>query len=454
MSLAAILLALMLLAALAALLAGVPVILAIGGVPILFALAGTVLGAFDPALLGALPPRIYGIMANGLLMAVPFFVLMGVVLDRAGIAGAMVAALTRLAGASPGRLGVSVLAVATLIAAATGIVGATIVMLATIALPGLLRAGMAPRSAAGLVCAAGTLGQIVPPSIVLILLADQVSNAWVEGQRATGNVAAEPITVSDLFAAALLPGLLLAALYGAWIALTSRRRPDARATAIPQSREAGMLVLVAPILLVVCVLGAILAGIATPTEAASLGAAGAILVAVMRNPAGALAVAGAALADAVRLTGVIFGIVIAATVLSLVFRGLGGDVLVEARLGALPGGGEGALIAVMSAIFLLGFVLEFVEIIYIVIPVAAPVLFAAGVDPLWFAVLVAINLQTSFLTPPFGLALFYFRAAAPAAMTAVMLYRAIIPYVASQLLALAIVWSVPAIATWLPRALF
>lgn len=231
MTAAALLPALMLAAVLAALLSGAPVILAIGGVPLLFAFLGAMVGSFDPLLLGALPSRIYGIMANGLLMAIPFFVLMGVLLDRAGIAGAMMASLGRLARGSPSGLGMAVLAVSTLIAAATGVVGATIVMLATIALPGLLRSGMSPRNAAGLVCASGTLGQIIPPSIVLILLSDQISAAWIEGQRAAGNFAAEPVTVSDLFAAALLPGLLLAAIYAIWVAISVRGRPAPTRTA-------------------------------------------------------------------------------------------------------------------------------------------------------------------------------------------------------------------------------
>lgn len=457
MTLATILLVLMLLAVLAALLAGVPVILAIGGVPLLFALAGALTGGLDPALLMALPSRIYGIMANSLLMSVPFFVLMGVVLDRSGIAGAMLAAMTRLARGSPVRLSLAVLAVSTLIAASTGIVGATIVMLATIALPGLLRAGVPPTSASGLVCASGTLGQIIPPSIMLILLADQVSNAWIEGQRAAGNFAAEPVTVSDLFAAAILPGFLLAALYGLWIVLTLRGKrsavPDVKPVDGTAAGNAAAAVL-PPVLLIVFVLGSILAGIAAPTEAASLGAAGAILLALLRRESGRMAALGAAVMDTVRLTGVIFGIVIAASVLSLVFRGFTGDELVEDWLTGLPGAGGNALIAVMAAIFLLGFVLEFVEIIYIVIPVAAPILFAAGIDPLWFAILVAMNLQTSFLTPPFGLALFYFRSAAPAEITTAILYRAIIPFVGIQLVALALVWAFPAIAIWLPQALF
>lgn len=449
------LLACMILALFAALLSGMPAMLAIGGVPLLFALAAMPFGLFDPALLHAFAGRVEGMMENAPLAAIPLFVLMGAILDRSGLSARMLAAIAGLAGGSPRRLALAVLAVSALLAATTGVVGATIVMLATVALPGMLRAGVDQRQASGLIAASGTLGQLIPPSILLILLADQVSNAAAEAARRAGNFAATPVAIGDLFAACVGPGLLLIGLYAAWIVFALARRPAH--SAAPASRYKAGEILPAfapPLLLIACVLGSILAGIATPTEAAGAGAAGALILAALsaHRPALKEMMLQAGL-DTVRLTGVVFSIVLAASMFALVFRGFGGDLLIESALTGLPGEAGVALLAVLAAVFLLGFMLEFIEIVMIVVPVAGPVLFALGVDPLWFAVLLALNLQTSFLTPPFGLALFYFRAAAPAEVSTVALYRGVVPYVGLQLLALFVVWLFPTLATWLPAQL-
>jgi tripartite ATP-independent transporter DctM subunit len=440
------LLALMLAATFAVLLSGVPAALALGGVPLVFAFLAGMGGMFDTSLLLAFPARALGVFTNPLLMAIPFFVLMSAALDRSGIAARMLAALHALAGGSPRGLMLGVLAASVLLAASTGVIGATVVMLATLAMPGLLRAGVSRREAAGLVCAGGSLGQIVPPAILLVVLADQVSNAHVRGQTIAGNLAVTPVSASAVFAAALLPGLLLATLYGLRIAwrVTGDRRDTPR-LGLPEALTG----VGAPALLVVCVLGSVLAGLATPTESAVAGAVAALAMAALAAPKpGWLA---EALADTVRLTGAIFTILIAASLFSLIVRGFGGDELVG-RLAAIDGGATAMLLAVMVAVFLLGFVLEFVEIVAIVVPLAGPLLFASGVDPIWFAALMALNLQTSFLTPPFGLALFYFRSVEQA-IPPRELFAGVAPYVALQLLALALVFAFPPLATWLPGAL-
>ncbi|MEZ5871558.1 MAG: TRAP transporter large permease subunit [Nitratireductor sp.] len=443
-------------AVMAALLSGMNAFVAIGGVPVLIALLASATGSFDLALLNAVPARLTGIMENTVLTAVPLFVLMGAVLERSGIATAMIEAMTRAASGSARKLSLSILALSAILAAATGVVGATIVMLATIALPGLLAAGISKSRAAGLVCASGTLGQIIPPSVLLLLLSDQVSNAWLQSQRQSGNFAADPVTASDLFAAAIIPGLVLVALYAIWLVAGPVSRSDenisANQSTTATNPSSWIVPMLLPVLLVVMVLGSILAGIATPTEAASIGAFGTVLMAVLRGGQSLWNALWLAAIDTIRLTGAIFAIVIAASLLSLVFRGLDGDLAVDALLLHLPGGQIAALALVMLVIFVLGFFLEFVEIIYIVVPVAAPALFAAGVDPVWFAVLVAMNLQTSFLTPPFGLSLFYFRSAAPQVAT-LEIWRSVAPYILLQLAGLALVAAVPALATFLPSQL-
>lgn len=514
---------------LAGILSGVPVMLVLSGVPLLVAVTASFFGAFDLAFLLAYPQRVFGVMNNTLLIAVPLFILMGVLLERSRVAERMLVNVSRMLGGSSAMLALSVVIVSTLIAASTGVIGATIVMLGMISLPALLRAGVPPRLSSGLICASGTLGQIIPPSIVLILLGDQISNAYIEAQRNVGNFAPDPVSVGDLFAGALFPGLVLVALYAIFAVVAIRiLQPVATAgpalppdTADFETGDPGVWPLVRdsfpPILLILAVLGSILVGVATPTEAAAVGVAGTLLLTaanqqatsrifslfmmltafaafaivvlkglgwtridlsggIILKPVNFLAIALSAvvligilvaslqllrrriLADAigstVQVSAMIFGIVLAASLLSLVFRGFGGDEFVRDLLTGLPGGAAGALIATMLVIFLLGFILEFVEIILIVIPIVGPVLLESDFNPVWFGILVAMNLQTSFLTPPFGFALFYFRSVAPKSITTKDIYLSIIPFVVIQLIAMGILVTFPALATWLPSVLF
>jgi tripartite ATP-independent transporter DctM subunit len=441
----------------ATLLSGYPVAFVLAGVPLACAAFGALAGVFDLRLLAGLPSRIFGIVTNEVLVAVPLFVLMGVVLERSGIAEELLDMASRLLGRWRGGLACAVTIVGMLLAAATGIVGATVVTMGLLAVPSMLRADYDPRLACGVVCAAGTLGQIIPPSILLVILADVLQGANAEAQLALGNFAPEPVSVVDLFAGALLPGLLLVALYLAYILVAVRLRPDLapKATALgPKPRPSEWLrALIAPVLLVAAVLGSILAGLATPTESAAFGAIGALLLALGRERLDLVSLADC-LGRATLMTAMIFAILIGASIFSLVFRGFGGDHLVRAVLHATPGGEVGALFVVMATLFVLGFFLDFVEIVIVVVPVVGPILIAMGVDPVWLGVMIAVNLQTSFLTPPFGFALFYLRGVLPEEVTTAALYRGIVPFVALQLLALAIVAAFPPLATWLPALLF
>ncbi|MEM8956629.1 MAG: TRAP transporter large permease subunit [Pseudomonadota bacterium] len=487
-------------ALLGGILSGLPVMLVLAGVPVAVAALAASMGAFDLVFLQAYPQRVFGVMGNGLLIAVPLFVLMGTLLERSRLAERMLLSAAAAMGGSGRALALSVLLVSTLVAASTGIIGATIVMLGLISLPALLQAAVPARLASGLVCAAGTLGQIIPPSIVLVLLGDQISNAYLDAQQAAGNFAPDPVTIGDLFAGALVPGAMLVGLYALWVVWMLPGAPVTRGG----GRGSALRLLtdiLPPVLLIVAVLGAILAGVATPTEAAAVGVAGALLLTagadaprwrwvlalgtaagfsiVMLKLVGAAPVPvlvaltgllllglasaagltlrsgalGAAFAQTVQVSAMIFGIILAASMLSLVFRGFGGDALVHELLTALPGGPTGMLLATLLVVFLLGFVLEFVEIVFITVPIVGPVLLQ-HVDPVWFAVLLALNLQTSFLTPPFGFALFYFRSVAPPEITTAQIYRAIVPFVLIQLAALALVLALPPLATWLPSVLF
>ncbi|TYC63251.1 TRAP transporter large permease subunit [Rhodobacterales bacterium] len=502
----------------ACILSGVPVLLAIAGAPTLVALLAALFGHFDLIFFQAVPQRVYGVMTNPLLLAVPLFVLMGLLLEKSRQAELMLKSLTSVLGGNQTALALSVVLVSALIAASTGIIGATIVMLGTITLPALLSAGVNRRMSSGLICASGTLGQIIPPSIILILLGDQISNAYFEAQQAAGNFAPDPVTVGDLFAGALLPGLLLVALYAGYVVIRLRKTPQTspEVPAEPAITVGELVRNIAPTLgLIVAVLGSILVGIATPTEAASVGVAGAVLIAaggqggrtarlailcaglavlllVLRQTghfglefsggrvvlslktliSAVLACAAfglllanmsslfrsgifiPALRETISITGMIFGIVVAASILSLVFRGFNGDEHVAELLEALPGGPLGMLALTMLVIFLLGFILEFVEIIFIVVPIVGPIILQSDISPVWFAILIALNLQTSFLTPPFGFALFYYRSVAPPEIRTSEIYMAVIPFVAIQLLALALVAFFPGLSTWLPDVLF
>ena len=519
-------------AAFGAVLCGIPVAFALGGASLLVAFLASALGGFDIVLLGAIPSRIFGTaMFNEVLTAVPLFILMGVILERSKVAENLLEAMANLFSSVRGGLGISVTFVGALLAASTGIVGATVVAMGLLSLPTMIRRGYDPAFASGSICAAGTLGQIIPPSIVLVFLGDQLSGAYMEAQREIGNFSPDPLSVGDLFAGALIPGVGLACLYMIYQGFVAWRRPEA-CPAIPPD-ELGprppttelIATLVAPVGMIIAVLGCILAGIATPTEAAGIGALGALLLAgyqlsdgenegaagtgtvrrlVLGAVAGALmlpvirifadlrvtrdviptgdsvgivlAVAATAmlvigvlasllvlwrerlaqpiLQGTTRISALAFAILIGATMFSLVFRGLGGDELVVAALDNIPGGIIGAVIAVNIVVFALGFFLDFIEIIFIIMPIVAPVILQSDIDPVWFGVLLAMNLQTSFLTPPFGFALFYLRGVAPAEVRTADIYRGVLPFIGIQVFALLMLALFPGLATWLPGVLF
>ncbi len=443
-----------------ALMAGFPVALTLGGTALLFAWIGEAAGTFDTAFLSALPNRLYGIMTNETLMAVPLFVFMGVMLERSRVAEELLDTLTALFGGLRGGLGLSVVVVGMLLAASTGIVGATVVTMGLLALPTMLKRGYDPALSCGAICASGTLGQIIPPSIVLVLLGDVLSSAYQQAQLDQGVFAPDTVSVGDLFVGALIPGLLLVGLYLAYVAVNARLRPEALPPLPAEERPApGELLprvaraLVPPVGLIVAVLGSIMAGVATPTEAAAVGAVGAMILAAARRQWN-LDTLRTVTRSTLQVTSMVFLILIGATVFSLVFRGFGGDELVEGFLADLPGGTATALLLVMGVMFLLGFVLDFIEITFVVVPIVAPVLLAMGVDPVLLGVMIAINLQTSFLTPPFGFALFYLRGVAPESVPTSAIYRGVLPFILIQLLALGLIALWPELATWLPEVVF
>jgi tripartite ATP-independent transporter DctM subunit len=508
---------LMFAAACLVLLMGFPVAFTLAGVALAFGLIGQSLDIFDMGFFYALPQRIYGTMTNEVLIAVPLFVFMGTMLERARVAEDLLENMSRLFAGVRGGLGISVSIVGALLAASTGIVGATVVTMSLLSLPTMLRRGYAPSLAAGSIAAAGTLGQIIPPSIVLVLLGDVIANAYQKAQLEQGIFAPETVSVGELFSGSLIPGLVLVGLYiiyqvGLAIFKPSMAPPAEYDDDLVLSDLLGALF--APIFLIISVLGSILAGIATPTEAAAVGAVGTILLAGHKlgdrkklMVAGALSVilvvaltstfdlrlerdniatpdllaicvalalcgvivaaVGASLLTAYRLgvlestmrstthtTSMVFVILIGAALFSLVFRGLGGDDTIHDLLQSLPGGTWTAVAVVMLVMFLLGFFLDFIEIIFVVVPLVGPVLLGMGVDPVWLGVMMAINLQTSFLTPPFGFALFYLRGAAPESVSTGDIYRGAIPFVIIQLIMLALLAWIPEMATWLPEVVF
>jgi len=442
-------------AAVAALLIGYPVALTLAGMSLAFALLGDALGLMNIAILGALPQRIFGVMTNDVLLALPMFIFMGVMLEQSRIAEELLERVGRLFGPLRGGLGYAVVLVGALLAASTGLVGATAVTMGLIMLPSMLRHGYDPRLASGTVAASATLAQIVPPSTVLILLGDQINIAFQSAQLAKGSFAPEVISVGDLFAGALGPSLLLVALYLAYIALVAWLKPASAPAVVATDLRQGSLVevLLAPVVLIVAVLGSILFGIATPTEAASVGAVGSILLAWRRTPL--LPMLRPVVDKTAQITAMIFLILIGATLFSLVFRALGGDDMVARALTDLPGGASGAVLIVMLAVFLLGFVMDAFEIIFVVIPIVAPaLLMLPGIDPVWLGIMIALNLQTCYMHPPLGPTLFFLRGVAPPEITTRHIYVGIIPFVAIQLVALVVLWFWPGLATALPHAFY
>jgi len=439
------------------LLTGFPVAFCLGGVALIFALGGIIGGVFDAAFLGLMPNRLFGsIMTNQTLLAVPLFVFMGVTLERARIAENLLDNLSTLFGSLRGGLGISVTLVGMLLAASTGIVGATVVTMGLLSLPTMLRRGYSPRIASGTICAAGTLGQIIPPSIVLVLLGDVLSSAYSQAQLAQNNFNPDTVSVGDLFAGALIPGLLLVGLYIAYLIVVAVIKPEAMPAAPRDTQKTDWISLLGalapPLLLILAVLGSIIGGFATPTEAASVGAVGALLLASIRRALD-LTRLREIMQTTIRISSMVFLILIGASLFSLVFRGYGGDSLVREVLTNLPGGTFGAVLCVMLLMFLLGFVLDFIEITFVIVPIVGPILLTMGIDPVWLGVMIAINLQTSFLTPPFGFALFYLRGVAPESLATGDIYRGVMPFVAIQVAALAIVAAWPSLATWLPELL-
>ncbi len=438
------------------LLLGFPVAFTLAGVSLMFGAVGWMLGAFDPSNFGSLPNRYIGFMTNEVLVAVPLFIFMGVMLERSQIAEQLLLTMGKLFGNLRGGLGISVILVGAMLAASTGVVGATVVTMGLISLPAMLRAGYDPKLATGVICASGTLGQIIPPSTVLIFMGDMLSGINSQVQMAKGNFAPVPVSVGDLFAGALLPGVMLVGLYLAFTIFKAVTDPaSCPATPVPAAEKAALgreilTALVPPLLLILAVLGSILGGVATPTEAASVGAVGAMILAALRWRL-SFDILRQTVVSTATITSMVFVILLGASVFSVVFRLMGGDNLVHEFLSNLPGGVLMPVAVVMVIMFFLGFILDTFEIIFIVIPITAPVLLGLDVDPVWLGVLVGVNLQTSFLTPPFGFALFYLRGVAPATLPTSAIYRGIIPFVALQVVGIAILFLFPAIVTWLPR---
>lgn len=441
-----------------ALMAGFPVAFTLAGVALIFAGLGFLTGTFDPAFLGALPNRIFGIMNNETLIAVPVFVFMGVMLERSKVADQLLQSLARLMHRFPGGLGLAVVLVGAMMAASTGIVGATVVTMGLISLPTMLQRGYHPSVATGTICAAGTLGQIIPPSIVLVMLADVLSNAYQQAQLRMGSYSPETVSVGELFAGALIPGLLLVVSYLVYLLILARLRPGLLPAVVDGAEEkvsvSQLLRLVAgPILLIVAVLGSILNGVATPTEAAAVGAIGAMLLAVVQGQFNTVTLREVVYRTA-SVSSMVFMILIGASLFSLVFRGFGGDEQIASLLHALPGGVIGAMVVVMLVMFLLGFVLDFIEITFVVVPIVGPILMAMGLDPVWLGVMIALNLQTSFLTPPFGFSLFYLRGVCPDSLPTMAIYRGVIPFIGIQLLMLVVLALFPGLVTWLPGVIY
>ena len=427
-----------------ALLFGYPVAFTLSGVSILFALIFIPFGIFDESILKSIPLRIFGIMNNVTLLAVPLFIFMGTVLERSGIAAKMLENMALAFKNIRGGLSISIIAVGALLAASTGIVGATVVTMGLMSLPVLIQQGYKKDFSSGLVASTGTLGQIIPPSIALVLLGDVMSNAYQRAQNNMGIFSQQTVTVGDLFIGAIVPGIMICLGYLIYTIYQNFKNPDILFE--PEAKSASfkdlLKTLALPLLLIILVLGSIIAGIATPTEASAIGAAGALLIVLMNGKLSLDFIKETSQKTAIVST-MIFTILIGASIFSLIFRGVGGDDLIDLVFGSLPGGPYIALIFVLIFVFLLGFILDFIEICYVIVPLVAPPLLMMGFDPVWLAILIAINLQTSFLTPPFGFSLFYLRGVADESIQTSEIYRGIIPFIFIQLLVLITVLFLP-----------
>ena len=433
---------------------GYPVAFTLAGTALAFAAGGILGGVFDPSFLTALPGRIFGTVGNTTLIAVPLFILMGVILEKSRVAEELLGTMAKVFGGLRGGLGISVILVGMLLAASTGIVGATVVTMGLLSLPSMLRSGYSPTLATGTICATGTLGQIIPPSIALVLLGDILSNAYQRAQLSMDIFTPKTVSVGDLFVGALVPGLLLVAMYMLYMLMYAALKPESAPPATGEKVNAGEIIkgLLPPLVLIMIVLGSILAGAATPTEAAGIGAIGALLLALAKGQMDFSRLQEVVI-NTMEVTCMVFMILIGAAVFSLVFRGFGGEELIQHFFLDMPGGVVGATLVVMLVIFLLGFILDFIEITFVVVPIVGPILLAMGVDPIWLGIMIALNLQTSFLTPPFGFALFYLRGVTPDSLPTSAIYRGVIPFIIIQLIAMAALWYWPEMATGLPALL-
>lgn len=439
----------------ASLLLGFPVAFTLGGVSLIFAGLGSIFGIFDLYLLETIPNRLFGIMTNSTLVAVPLFVFMGVILEKSKIAEKLLESMSEIFGNLKSGLGISVIIVGTLLAASTGIVGATVIAMGLISLPAMLKKGYSEEVSTGLIAATGTLGQIIPPSIALVILGDVLATAYQQAQLSMGNFSAKSFSVGDLFVAAIIPGLLLVTAYSFYFIFSISKKN----LNYEESKEKSvslfdiLKILIPPFLLIFSVLGSIILGVASPTEAAGIGAMGSILIALLNRK-----LSFSVLADAVKQTAfissMVFMILIGASIFSLVFRGFGGEELITNLFNAIPGGLFGSMLIVMILVFLLGFILDFIEISFVVVPIVGPILIAMGADPLWLGIMLAINLQTSFLTPPFGFALFYLRGVTPEKIKTETIYKGVVPFIFIQILILCLVAYFPFLATYLPSAIY
>ena len=437
------------------LMAGYPVALTLSGTALLFALVGSATGHFDMAFLLALPNRLFGTIENTTLIAVPLFIFMGVMLEKSRLSEDLLESMADLFGNFRSGLGISVVLVGALLAASTGIVGATVVTMGLMSLPTMLKRGYSPSQATGVIAATGTLGQIIPPSIALVLLGDTLSGAYQQAQLNMGIFTPKTVSVGDLFVGALIPGLLLVLFYCLYLIIFAKPAllENSPSTKTANTLPLALKNLVPPVFLIVTVLGSILMGLATPSEAAGVGAFGATFLAGIKGQLSIQKLREVA-QNTTQVTSMVFLILIGAAIFSLVFRGFGGEELVEQFFSSLPGGVVGATLLVMVVIFLLGFILDFIEITFVVVPIVGPVLLAMGIDPVWLGVMIAINLQTSFLTPPFGFALFYLRGVASESVETSDMYRGVIPFIGLQLLLLLLLSIWPQLATWLPALMY
>ena len=439
------------------LLSGYPVALTLAGTSLVFAGIGIFFDVFDGNYLLATPSRLFGIVNNQTLIAVPLFVFMGVVLERSKIAEELLVAMSGLLGRFKTGLGVSVVLVGMLLAASTGIVGATVVTMGLLSLPTMLKRGYSPSLATGTICATGTLGQIIPPSIALVLLGDVLSSAYQKAQLDMGIFSPESVSVGDLFVGAIVPGLILVIFYLLYLWGVSKFSPTQVPAHGQENEHANLkellIALVPPLLLIIAVLGSILTGKATPTEAAGVGAIGSVFLALLKKKI-SIGNTNYVVRETTKVTSMVFLILIGASIFSLVFRGFGGEELLQAFFADLPGGVFIAVLLVMVVIFLLGFILDFIEITFVVVPIIAPILLVMGIDPIWLGIMIAVNLQTSFLTPPFGFALFYLRGVTSDTVKTEQIYKGVIPFIIIQLVLLIIMAIWPSIITWLPSVIY